>query len=244
MSGQPQGGLGGLGQQRPAGQNPALNQSLNNNFYASNVAASQFNGSGAQVQADKLNLSRNTPAVTVKPGQVQYVEQPVEQVQVVKREQVRGGGRVLNSLDPRLQALIAESQAKIALLLMENNRIKYNIQQKDAEIARLRTTGQQVIVTQPTTTTVLRPSNTVVTSHVVRPTTTVVQPSTTVYQQGTSVVRPTTSTTTVVQGNPATSTIVQGSGSTIVRPATSTVTTTNPTTTTTVVNNNTTVRRN
>ena len=214
MSGQPQGGLGG---QRPAPLNQGLNQSLNNNFYASNVAGSQFNGSGAQVQADKLNLARNQPAVTVKPGQVQYVEQPVEQVQVVKREQVRGGGRVLNPLDPNLRNLIAESQAKIALLLMENNRVKWNVAQKDAEIARLRATGStQVVVSQPTTTTVLRPSNTYVTSTVARPTTTVVQPTRTVVNQ------PTTTYTT----QPSNVVVTQGSGRTIVQgqPTTSYVT--------------------
>lgn len=119
-----------------------MNQSYGNNFYNSGIAASQLNGTGSQVQANKLNLSRNAPSVYVKPGPVQIVEQPYEVVQVIKKPRaIQQAPQIIvttNQLDPSLRNLIAETQAKIALLVMENNRIKWRIAQKDLEISRLR----------------------------------------------------------------------------------------------------------
>ena len=94
------------------------------------------------MQANKLNLSRNAPSVYVKPGPVQIVEQPYEVVQVIKKPRaIQAPPQAIvttNQLDPSLRNLIAETQAKIALLVMENNRIKWRIAQKDLEISRLR----------------------------------------------------------------------------------------------------------
>lgn len=121
--------------------NPALNTSIPNNFYNSGMAGSQLNGTGSTIQTNKLNLQRNAPGVVVTPGPVQIVEQPVEVVKTVKRTipaPAIAPTRTLQQLDPNLRNLIAETHAKVCLLVMENNRIRWRIAQKDAEIARAR----------------------------------------------------------------------------------------------------------
>lgn len=123
-------------------QNPnaGLNQSINNNFYTSGIGASQMNGTGSTVQTNKLNLSRNQPTVVVAPGPVQIVEQPIEVIKTIKVPVYQQGPDqvVQNPLDKKLRDLLAETDAKVALLIMENNRIKWRIAQKDAELTKLR----------------------------------------------------------------------------------------------------------
>lgn len=138
-----------------------LNQSGANNFYASGIAASQLNGTGSQVQTNKLNRrGQGGPNVVVVPGPVQVIDQPVEVIKKVKKQVATSSAPVVqtNPLDANLRNLIAETQAKVALLVMENNRIKWRIAQKDAEIARIRGTSS---------TGVIRPSGTYTTPSVV-----------------------------------------------------------------------------
>lgn len=154
---------------QPQGFHPGLGQSNPNNFYTSGIAASQLNGTGSQVQANKLNRNKNAAGVTVVPGPVQYIEQPVEVIKKVKKQvyaQTAAPVVQMNQLDPTLRNLIAETSAKIALLVMENNRIKWRISQRDAEIARLRSQGGSTIVTTNAAP-VIRTSGTAVTSTVV-----------------------------------------------------------------------------
>jgi hypothetical protein len=143
----------------PPGFPQTLGQSNPNNFYTSGIAASQNNGTGSQVQANKLNRNKNAAGVTVVPGPVQYVEQPVEVIKKVKKQvyaQTAAPVVQLNQLDPVLRNLIAETSAKVALLIMENNRIKWRISQRDAEIARLRSQGGAGVVRTSGTTQVFQ----------------------------------------------------------------------------------------
>lgn len=154
---------------QPQGFHPGLGQSNPNNFYASGIAASQLNGTGSQVQANKLNRNKNAAGVTVVPGPVQYVEQPVEVIKKVKKQvyaQTAAPVVQVNQLDSTLKDMIAETTAKMALLVMENNRIKWRISQRDAEIARLRSQGGSHVVTTNAAP-VFRTSGTAVTSTVV-----------------------------------------------------------------------------
>ena len=110
-------------------QQGGLNQGGPNQFYSSGIAASQLNGTGSQMQTNKLNRrGAGGPNVVVVPGPIQYVEQPIEVIKTVKRQvarqQVTAAPTVeYRQLDPALRNLIAETHAKIALLVMENNRI-------------------------------------------------------------------------------------------------------------------------
>lgn len=213
---------------QPQGFQPGLGQSNPNNFYTSGIAASQMNGTGSNVQAHKLNRGKNNAGVVVVPGPIQYVEQPVEVIKKVKK-QVRAPATTsaapivqVNQLDPVLRNLIAETHAKVALLIMENNRIKWRIAQRDAEISRLRATSGGVVHTT-TNAPVIRTSGTIGTSTVVNrgPVTTIGQP--TVFSQlQTNATRtvgapglPITTTSTT-GGIPITSTVRPG-GATVIQ---------------------------
>lgn len=49
---------------------------------------------------------------------------------------------VTTELDPHLRNMIAETEAKIALLIMENNRIKYRIRNVENELKRAKGVSQ------------------------------------------------------------------------------------------------------
>jgi hypothetical protein len=138
-------------------QQGGLSQGGPNQFYSSGIAGSQLNGTGSQMQTNKLNRKgAGGPNVVVVPGPIQYVEQPVEVIKTVKRpavSKIASAAPVVEyrQLDPALRNLIAETQAKVALLVMENNRIKWRVAQRDAEIARYRSTGGNIRPSQTIT---------------------------------------------------------------------------------------------
>lgn len=132
----------------PYGQQPSgFNQGGASNFYASGITSSQLNGTGSHVQTNKLNRKGLGQNVVVIPGEVQIVDQPIEVIKKVKKQVAVTSAPVVQyrELEPSLRNLIAETQAKVALLVMENNRIKWRIAQHDAEIAKIR--GQPVVST-------------------------------------------------------------------------------------------------
>jgi hypothetical protein len=110
-----------------------------------NVAS---NGQGPQSQVSKLGASKqqtsNGGPVTNNTLEPIIVEREVE---VVKYRPAQGKApvqtvvqevAVVNPLDPQLRNLLAETMSKVALLVMENNRIKYRINEREKELYQLR----------------------------------------------------------------------------------------------------------
>lgn len=97
-------------------------------------------GDGANVVSDRLNFGAGAPPQTVigeptiEYRQV-YIDKFVEEPQIVNTP-----GRVHydDSININITNILAESYAKVALLLMENNRIRWLEAQRDAELEKLR----------------------------------------------------------------------------------------------------------
>lgn len=122
---------------------PTLGTANTNPTY--NVAS---NGQGPQSQVSRLGASKqqqnyaptttggsNDPIIVEREVEVVKYRpaQPKPTVQTVVQEVA-----VVNPLDPQLRNLLAETMSKVALLVMENNRIKYRINEREKELHQLR----------------------------------------------------------------------------------------------------------
>jgi hypothetical protein len=150
-----------------------------------------------------------------------YVEQPIEVIKKVKK-QVYAVNLLLHvvqvePVDPKSQKFDRRNlRQRSPLLVMENNRIKWRIAQRDAEIARLRSQGG-VITTS--TAPVVRTSGTAVVNRA-PVTTTLPTLGTAVPVARPGVALPTTTTTTGgVVTRPATTTVSGVPATSTVRPA-------------------------
>lgn len=133
-------------------QRDRLGKSLNtlNNTW---LDENSVRGDGANVISDRLNFGNRKQVEG--PPQVIYVPKPVTKV-VYEDVFVDSPSVVDDSLNNNARSILAESQAKIALLLMENKRLHYRVAQRVQELARLRSTPVTQIV-QPTTVQVVTP---------------------------------------------------------------------------------------
>jgi len=91
------------------------------------------NGSGPKVQTDRIGLGKQQGGIVTIPGPViietqdVYVDKYGPAPPIVRKA-------TKNELDVNLRNMIAETEAKIALLIMENNRIKWRTEQVEREI--------------------------------------------------------------------------------------------------------------
>jgi hypothetical protein len=97
-----------------------------------------WRGDGANVISDRLNFGGGQTVIQGAP-QVQYVTREVVR-EVVEEERVTSAPVYSydDSINVNGRNILAESMAKVALLIMENNRLKWVESQRVAELTRLR----------------------------------------------------------------------------------------------------------
>lgn len=141
--------LGDLSKSR----NHLIERDLNDDF---------VRGGGANVISDRLNFSQRR--VVQGPPQIQYVDNIIERVVPAPAAGGRRGiapgqsgavsGDVDDSINITARNILAEAEAKVALLIMEGNRLKWLEAQRREELRRLRggQTSPQPIPAPPTST--------------------------------------------------------------------------------------------
>jgi hypothetical protein len=188
-------------------------------------------GGGANVISDRLNFSQRR--VVQGPPQIHYVDNPIEKV-IPYQDAAIGGRRAIasnnetdDSINITARNILAEAEAKVALLIMEGHRLKWLEAQRREELRRLKS---QAVPLPPTT---QPPVTRVVQSPVPAPPTTRVvqqspspQPTTRVVQQPAVV-----STSPVVQRVSQTNPVVVQQPTRVVRAEPTTTYVQQPTTT-------------
>lgn len=100
-----------------------------------NTTNSIFRGTGAGKVSDRLSLGQRTRLIEA-PVTFQPVHREVVPVvssgKVIEKEVVVNVARS----DPEDRKIIAECMAKIALLIMENNKIRYQIERTEHQISQ------------------------------------------------------------------------------------------------------------
>jgi hypothetical protein len=135
---------------RPGEPNADLNRSYNqlNNTY---LDENSWRGDGANVISDRLNFGGGKTIIQGEP-QIQYI--PKEIITEVYEEEYAPSK--ISSLAPTVtyddtiningKNILAESMAKVSLLIMENNRLRWLESQRNAELARLKSAPVQIAV--------------------------------------------------------------------------------------------------
>ncbi len=186
---------------------------INNTF----LDESSWRGDGASVISDRLNFGGRREVVG--PPQIQYVDRPVERI--VYEDEILPAVAPVNIIDDSINQnarnILAESMAKVCLLIMEGNRLKWVESQRTAELTRMR--GGVAFVPTPLGIPPVPVVASTVTTPIVRPTTTVVSAPTT------TVLRPSYTATTSPIIRPTTG-VVTSTVPTVIRPTTGVVTTT------------------
>lgn len=103
----------------------------------SNQVNSLFRGTGAGRMADRLSLGQRSKEIVThveRPHKEVTVNAPVngQTTGVIEKEVIVNVARS----DPEDRKIIAECMAKIALLIMENNKIRYQIERTEHEISQ------------------------------------------------------------------------------------------------------------
>jgi hypothetical protein len=101
----------------------------------SNQVNSLFRGTGAGRMADRLSLGQRTKEVFTEVPHTHKevnVSSPTTGVTPIEKEVIVNVARS----DPEDRKIIAECMAKIALLIMENNKIRYQIERTEHEISQ------------------------------------------------------------------------------------------------------------
>ena len=139
-------------QNDPNIQRDRLGKSLNtlNNTW---LDENSVRGDGANVISDRLNFGNRKQVEG--PPQIIYVPKPVSKV-VYEDVVVDSPSVVDDSLNNNARSIVAESQAKIALLLMENNRLRWLVSQRNQELTRLRS-APVVTRVEPVVTKIVQP---------------------------------------------------------------------------------------
>lgn len=97
-----------------------------------NQTNSIFRGTGASKMSDRLSLGQRSRQVEA-PVNFQPIHREVAPVQAGKVIEKEVVVNVAKS-DPEDRKIIAECMAKIALLIMENNKIRYQIERTEHQI--------------------------------------------------------------------------------------------------------------
>lgn len=126
----------------------ALNRSRRNPINNVELNEASVRGDGANIISDRLNFGGVKKIIEGAPQVVFVPKEVVKEVEV--EEVVPGRAQVIldDSVNANARNILAESMAKVALLIMENNRLKWVESQRNAEIARL-TSAPPVVIQQP-----------------------------------------------------------------------------------------------
>lgn len=110
---------------------------------------SSWRGDGANVISDRLNFGGRR--FVEGPAQVQYVQKPVERI--VYEDEIAVAPVIApiidDSINQNARNILAEAMARVALLIMENNRLKYIENLRTTQLGGVRTVGFQQTTQMP-----------------------------------------------------------------------------------------------